>query len=570
MNYKKTVIIAILMGLIFIYGIVAGRYNVFPVDHLSDLANLVEDIQADEPYGDITIYETSLQRILVKSIKIEEDHSDDLFIRGGAIASIDNYLYLSSNRNDILKERLILFDVDNYQRIDTDGLRVPMNVEALMDSPTMDIAGFPFDRFRINGIYAENAGENTHRLFVSHNLYHPDERCISYSISRTTVEINQGSLQQQGVWDTILTAEPCLYPEEDKEGYEPYSGQMSGGPMVEYDDDHLLVSVGSFHRDGIKFESLTMDNSSTFGKILLLNKQTGNYSIYARGTRNALGLTIDSNGNIWATDNGPQGGDELNLVKEGNNFGWPEVSYGIDYNNMPWPKANQQGRHNQYDLPVFAWIPSIAPSSIIEITGRDRFKLWDGDLLIGTLRDQRLHRIRIEDKDRVTYNESIRIRNRIRDLTLLNDGKIALITDEGLLNIIDDGGTRYEDIETVEESRINELERFEKLRGGFKNSGMEAQKATAQSIFMQKCSDCHNLNGPNHIGPHLGGIFERNIGSLDDFNYSSALTNKNKQWNQKLMKSFLLNPNEEFKNTSMQEVSLTESEADSIIQFLME
>lgn len=568
MNYKKTGLLLLLMALVLVYGIAIGRYEVFPFNHLTDLKNLDLNILEEElPYGDVSIHDTSLLRLLVKNIKVEEDHSDDLFIRGGAIASIDNFLYISTNRNDADKGRLIVFDVENHQRMDTGGLSVPMNVEELLESPIMDIDGFSFERFQILGIYVENAGENKHTLFISHNIYHPDERCISFSISRTSIEITADGFRQTAGWNTLFTAEPCLYPEVDKEGYEPYSGQMSGGPMVEYDEEHLLVSVGSFHRDGVKWESLPMDTSSSFGKILRMNKQSGEISIYAEGLRNSQGLTIDSNGRIWATDHGPQGGDELNLIIEGNNYGWPEVSYGINYGNSAWPISMEQGRHTHFDKPVFAWMPAIATTDIVEVKGEEKFNLWKGDLIVGSFRN-RIYRLRIEDDNRVIYSEDINIRHRIRDMTTLSDGKIAIITDSGLLIIVDDGGPVYEEIGSVVEARIDELQKFDQLQGGITDVEQSTGERSAQSIYMQKCSGCHYLQEVNGVGPHLNDIFNRRVGEVEGFNYSSTLSDKNERWFPELMRSFLLNPSDDFSNTSMQQVPLTEEEADMLIEFL--
>lgn len=565
------IIILFLLIAIFVYGIAVGRYNVFPYSQVTELRDWLRGVDAgsgERGFDGITVHDTSLMRLLEKRIEVEEDYSRELFIRGGAIASLDHLIYISTNRNDENKERLVVFDTENFERMDTGGLAVPMNLAELLDSPVMDIEGFPFDRFRINGIHVEKSGEAEHVLFVSHNLYHQEERCISYSISRTSITID-GNRLQPGEWETIFTAEPCIYPEEDKEGYHPFSGQMSGGPMAEFDDDHLLISVGTYHRDGLKYESLPMNDSSPFGKIVLMNKVTGETYNYASGLRNALGLYIDSSGRIWTTDNGPQGGDELNLVREGKNFGWPEVTYGINYGNSEWPLAVEQGRHDQFDLPVYVWMPSIAATNIIEIKGEEKFRLWREDLIVGSLTNQSLHRLRIEGEDRVIYNERIRIGRRIRDLTTLNNGMIAMITDDGLLVLIEDGGPVYEEIGPVVESRIADMGRFDQLQGSADYRDRTGGQ-TARSIFMQNCSGCHYLNTVNDIGPHLHNVFERQVGGVDGYNYSSVLNNRDEQWTPELMKAFLLNPEQEFPNSSMQQVPLTVSEADSIVKYLQD
>jgi aldose sugar dehydrogenase len=573
MNYMKTGLLLILMGLMFVYGIAIGRYQVFPYTQLSELTNWVRGIETDGPdYGDVNVIESSLHRLFVKSIEVEEDHSGQLHFHGGAIEGKGPFLYIISNRNDEHKDRFVVFNVEQYNRVETAGLSVPMNVEGLLSSSIMDIDGFRMDRFRVNGIHVEETGDSEHTLYVTHNTYHEDENCISYRVSRITVEYNDLELRPLTDWETLHTASPCLYPEEDQKVFDPFPGEMGGGAIVEYDDDHLLVSVGSFHRDGFTFEpSLSMDTSSTFGKTLLMNKQTGDYSVYAKGLRNTQGIAIDAEGRIWATDHGPHGGDELNLIKQGKNFGWPEVTYGIDYGNNPWPYANEQGRHDDHEKPRFVWMNSIAPSSIITVEGTEKFPLWRGDLLVGAMGaagGRSLYRLRIQDDDRIIYNERIILRERVRDMTSLSDGTIALLADGGLLLLIDDGGPTYEEIGPVAEARIEALRNFDQLKGEGAGIERDDREMAGQSIFMQNCSSCHYLQEVNGAGPHLKDIFDRQIGDADGFNYSRALASRDDSWTPALMKSFLLNPSDQFPNNNMLQVPLTEEETNKIIEFL--
>jgi hypothetical protein len=482
MPVKKLILILFLLFLTFLYGLVVGRYKVFPYNQLTELRNWItgQPSSGTNP-EDTQVINTALARLLVKRIQIDEDYRRDLYVRGGAIASRDQFLYLNTNRNDELKNQLVVFDTRLFERVETGGLAVPMNLDSLLESPIMDIEGFRLDSFRINGLYVEKTGDMEHTLYVSHTYYHPSEKCISSNVSKVTLETGNLSISQSGEWQGIFQSEPCLYPEEDKDAYEPFSGQMSGGPMIAYDDEHILVSIGNFHRDGVKYDAYPMDATNPYGKIIRLHKNSGEYSIYAKGIRNSQGLFRDAQGRIWATDHGPQGGDELNLIEEGDNLGWPEVSYGIDYGNKPWPRSGIQGRHDEFDQPVYVWIPSIAVTNITGIQGRGKFSLWAGDLLIGSLTNHSIHRLRIQDGDRIIYSESIRIGKRIRDLTSLEDGSVALISDDGLLIIVDDGGPVYEPMDELVEAKIAQLENFNGLDG---NSNPEINPLhLAESIF---------------------------------------------------------------------------------------
>ncbi len=142
--------------------------------------------------------------------------------------------------------------------------------------------------------------------------------------------------------------------------------------------------------------------------------------------RNPQGLYIDENNNIWETEHGPQGGDELNLIKQNRNYGWPFVTYGTHYDTYIWPPSKEQGRHDGYERPIHAWTPSIAISNLIQI--KTRPQQWDEDFLVASF-GAGLFRLRIRE-GRVILAEPINIDARIRDLEQMNDGTVVLWTDE--------------------------------------------------------------------------------------------------------------------------------------------
>jgi len=569
---KRNIIYGGLLSLVFVYGIAIGRYQVFPYQQLRYVQNLITGTDKDtdtQKYGGIEILETSLQRILINEFPVEEDYSPELYNKGGALTSLDSLLYVSSNRNDRHKEDLVLLNRETFQRIEVDGLSVPMNYHELLNSPIMEIEGFPIFRFRVNGLYVEKKGNGEQTLFVTHNEYHPDRRCITFSLSRVNLSFGKSSAKISEDWETIFRASPCIYPEKDQHGYEAYSGQMSGGPIINYNESHLLVSVGNFHRDGVKHQSLPMDTSSTFGKLILIDKKSGEHSIFAMGFRNSQGVFKDADENIWATDHGPQGGDELNLVNEGQNYGWPQVTYGINYGNRKWPLNEEQGTHDDFVKPIVAWVPSIGISKVIGLDETTKFPLWRNDLLVASLKDKSLHRVRLDEENHVAYIERMEIGHRIRDFTILEDQSLALLTDGGLLLILDDGGPVYEEIGPVAKDRIKALQRYNQFSDDSQIDDVSGDKSlTAETIFIRKCSSCHNMNNINGVGPHLQNIFARDVGSVDNFNYSTALSSSNQKWSPELLKDFLLKKDPQFSNSIMPKVDLSDSEADSIIHYL--
>ena len=128
--------------------------------------------------------------------------------------------------------------------------------------------------------------------------------------------------------------------------------------------DHLLVNIG-VHQADLWLARPTSDPASHLGKLLRIAIETGETETLAIGFRNSQGLARDAEGNLWATDQGPQGGDELNLVERAGNYGWPLVSYGVDYEDkVPLTIEDEaMGRHDGFLRPAFAWVPSPAVSA---------------------------------------------------------------------------------------------------------------------------------------------------------------------------------------------------------------
>ena len=135
-------------------------------------------------------------------------------------------------------------------------------------------------------------------------------------------------------------------------------------------EGNIVVGFGDHELDGVRYPEVASQNvQSSYGKLIGIDLQTLESRLIGTGLRNPQGLLRDRDGNILATDHGPQGGDEINLVRAGANFGWPFVTYGTDYNHDEWPLSSVQGSHEDYTLPLFAWVPSIGISNLIQIGG---------------------------------------------------------------------------------------------------------------------------------------------------------------------------------------------------------
>jgi glucose/arabinose dehydrogenase len=150
---------------------------------------------------------------------------------------------------------------------------------------------------------------------------------------------------------------------------------------------------------------------------------------YTIGNRNMQGAALHPRtGALWAHEHGPQGGDEVNIIRAGANYGWPVITYGANYGTGT--KIGEGTQKAGMEQPLHYWVPSIAPSGMAFYTG-DRFPKWRGDLFVGALRDQMLVRLKL-DGDKVVKEERM-LKNaigRIRDVREGPDGYLYLLTDE--------------------------------------------------------------------------------------------------------------------------------------------
>lgn len=157
--------------------------------------------------------------------------------------------------------------------------------------------------------------------------------------------------------------------------------------------------------------------------------------VYTLGHRNSLGLALDpGTGEMWQNENGPNGGDEINILKPGRNYGWPIVSLGRSYQG-PW--QSERPRHDGFEPPVVYWMPAIAVSGMTFYTG-DKLPKWKGDVFVGSLRTGEipgtghLERILFNEKMEELRRESLltELRQRIRDVRQGPDGLLYVLTDE--------------------------------------------------------------------------------------------------------------------------------------------
>ena len=147
-------------------------------------------------------------------------------------------------------------------------------------------------------------------------------------------------------------------------------------------------------------------------------------SIWSWGHRNPQGLHFDDKGNLWETEHGPRGGDEMNLIVKGKNYGWPLVTYGINYSGSPiTDKRSAPG----FESPRINWTPSIAASGLAYYNG-DKFPAWKGSLFAGALGHAKVVRAEVDAQNNVTHEEILlKGKGRVRSILAAKDGTIYIV-----------------------------------------------------------------------------------------------------------------------------------------------
>src|SRR5688572_7116682 len=194
-------------------------------------------------------------------------------------------------------------------------------------------------------------------------------------------------------------------------------GDRGEMPRAQRPDDHA-GSVIRLHDDG----RVPQDNP-------FVGRAGWKPEKYTLGNRNMQGAALHpQNGRLWTHEHGPQGGDEINVIRAGANYGWPVITYGVNYG--IGTRIGEGTHKSGMEQPLYHWVPSIAPSGMAFYSG-ERFPKWRGDLFVGALRDQMLVRLQLHGEKVVKEERLLKgVLGRIRDVRVGPDGLVYLLTDE--------------------------------------------------------------------------------------------------------------------------------------------
>ena len=340
-------------------------------------------------------------------------------------------------------------------------------------------------------------------VFVASQERDPHRRCFTVRVSMAPLPDAGASsgAKEPTAWARVFETAPCI-----DESTPSFAYLESGGRLALL-GDKLLLTVGDF---GLGQHDATPANQaidSPYGKVLVLDLAGGS-EIFTLGHRNPQGLLVEPTGRIWLTEHGPQGGDELNLLERGGNYGYPFAMYGTDYGSFVWSRAPGRHDHGSYIEPVQAFVPSIAIANLIRLSS-PAIPEWKDDLLIASLHQLSLYRARIRD-DRVIYIEPIHLATRVRDLAEMADGRLVLWTDSGRLATLVPQST--------------------------------SSSAPDGGMAFERCRVCHESTETMAGGPSLRNVVGSAIARQAGYPYTPALARLEGVWTEERLDAFLKDP----------------------------
>jgi glucose/arabinose dehydrogenase len=269
-------------------------------------------------------------------------------------------------------------------------------------------------RFAITDIAVLSETKRIANLLISYPRLGNNNRCVEVAVDQ--VRYNRQSQRVNKV-KTWFVTKPCV----------PVSAvQHASGRFAVIDKNSAYVTIGDLGFPQINNRARRGDLGSIF------RVSANQVMRISQGHRNAQGILLFNGRDLLAAEHGPRGGDELNLIKPGSDYGWPFVTYGEPYSSGDYVRPEKTGTHVGYVEPLKYWVPSIAPTELVQLP-KTGWGEWNGQLALGTLREMSLVLMKVDTDFKVTKTEVIRVGNRIRDLEVGVSGALIATTDEGEL-----------------------------------------------------------------------------------------------------------------------------------------
>lgn len=508
----------------FVFGFEVGHREFFPyrvlekADH--KIATMIEPRQPKPQVSETGLIELRQEVVLAGSSLNWQNR------KGGALASFgEDVLFLNYDGDiiaarsaDTVRETAVKAPENNRTDFQRDYRKI------LNDPEYAGVAPRGVNYLRYNDIlYFESA--DWRGFIASYTEYNSERQCYANALARLDIDRSIDNIDELRAdpedWYVFFRTSPCL---SFKTKRLAMAGQMAGGRLAIRDGRSVYLSSGDFGFDGMRSDgvALAQEPEAQYGKVLHVDIFTGAAEIVSSGHRNIQGLAVASDGGVYATEHAPRGGDEINHIREGLNYGWPYETYGTLYSKQKLPRAAALGRHEKFTPPLYSWIPSPAISGLTIVDGFH--PAWDGDFLASSLKHASIYRLR-RAEGRIVYSERIHLGARLRDIHQHTDGRIAALTED------------YRIIFLTGEDLANDEEQ---INGYIVQANLHSREAARLRAAAQSCAECHSF-GPvdDAAAPGLAWIYGDKIAAGAFNGYSPVLKAKNGRWTEENLSAFL-------------------------------
>lgn len=269
-------------------------------------------------------------------------------------------------------------------------------------------------RFAINDIAVLSESAASAKLLISYPRLGKSGFCVEIAVDELAYDRKKQRAKFVSNW---FVSKPCV----------PISAvQHTAGRFAVIDKNSVYVSIGDLGYSDI-------DKRNERGNLGSIFKLSAKSAVrISQGHRNPQGIVLFDKKTLMAAEHGPRGGDELNVITEGSDYGWPFVTYGEPYGDGDYIRPAKTGSHEGYTEPIKYWVPSIAPTELVQLPV-DGWGDWGRGLVLGTLREEVLVFMKLSETFEVTQSAQVDMDERIRDLEMLRNGDLLATTDSGKL-----------------------------------------------------------------------------------------------------------------------------------------